>query len=211
SGEAYRLYLSGRDLLKRGEKSDLSSSLEYFNRSLDEDANLALAYLGVAEAYYALSQGMLQPREALPPAKAASLRALELQADLFEAHALLGVIRSQDEWAWPQAELALRRSLELNPHCATTRHHYGVYLVQSARPNEARLELDWAQRLDPLSVSVSVAAILPMVMTTTPLRRQHQSAIQRLKRICALSPQSCEAVHLLAICYADRQRYDEAA
>jgi len=210
SGEAYRLYLSGRDLLKRGEESDLSSSLEYFNRALDEDANFALAYVGVAEAYYALSQCTLQPREAVPQAKAAALRALEMQPDLFEAHALLGVVRSQDEWAWQQAELALRRSLELNPHCAATRHRYGVYLVQSARPNEARLELNWAQRLDPLSVSVAVAAILPLVLTV-PSRRQHPKAIQRLKRIYALSPQSCDAVHLLAICYADRQQYDEAA
>src|SRR5262249_40971896 len=56
----------------------------------------------------------------------------------------------------------------------------------------------------------AVAAILPLVMTA-PSRRQHQSAIQRLRRICALSPQSSDAVHLLAICYADLQRYDEAA
>jgi len=210
SGEAYCLYLSGRELLKRGEASDLRGSLDQFHRALDQDGNFALAYSGLADAYYALSQCTLQPREAVPQAKAASLRALELQPDVFEAHALLGVIRSQDEWAWPEAELALRRSLELNPHCANTRLRYGVFLVQSARPNEARLELDWAQRLDPFSVSAAVAAILPLVMTA-PSRRQHQSAIDRLKRICALSPQSSDAVHLLSICYGDQQRYDEAA
>jgi len=209
SGEAYRLYLMGLQLLKRT-PSDLSRSLESFNRALDEDANFALAYLGIAEAYYTLSHGFLSAREAVPQAKAACLRAIELQPDLFEAHALLGVIKSQDEWDWSGGEAAFRRALELCRHCSATRHRYGIFLVQTGRSNEATLELDWAQRLDPLSANVAVAAVWPLVMTT-PALRQHQSAIQRLRRICALHPQNIAAVRLLAICYADRQRYDEAS
>jgi serine/threonine-protein kinase len=209
SGKAYRLYLMGLQLLRRT-PPDLSGSLEYFNRALDEDANFALAYLGVAEAYYTLSHGSLSAREAVPQAKAACLRAIELQPDLFEAHALLGVIKSQDEWDWSGGEAAFRRALELCRHSSATRHRYGIFLVQTARSNEATLELDWAQRLDPLSARVAVAAVWPLVKTA-PTLRQHQNAIQRLKRICALHPQNIAAVHLLAICYADRQRYDEAS
>jgi serine/threonine protein kinase/cytochrome c-type biogenesis protein CcmH/NrfG len=209
SGKAYRLYLMGLQLLRRT-PPDLSGSLEYFNRALDEDANFALAYLGVAEAYYTLSHRSLSAREAVPQAKAACLRAIELQPDLFEAHALLGVIKSQDEWDWSGGEAAFRRALELCRHSSATRHRYGIFLVQTARSNEATLELDWAQRLDPLSARVAVAAVWPLVKTA-PTLRQHQNAIQRLKRICALHPQNIAAVHLLAICYADRQRYDEAS
>jgi serine/threonine protein kinase len=209
SGEAYRLYLIGLQRLRRT-PPDLSGSLEHFNRALDEDANFALAYLGVAEAYYTLSQGSLSAREAVPQAKAACLRAVELQPDLFEAHALLGVIKSQDEWDWSGGEAAFRRALELCRHCGATRHRYGIFLVQTGRSNEATLELDWGQRLDPLSTNVAVTAVWPLVKTA-PALRQHQSAIQRLRRICGLHPQNISALHLLAICYADRQRYEEAS
>jgi serine/threonine protein kinase/Flp pilus assembly protein TadD len=210
SGEAYRLYLLGRQLLKRSTPPDLARSLEHFNRALDEDANFALAYLGIADAYYALSEASLSPREAVSQAKAACLRAIELQPDLFEAHALLGVIKSQDEWDWTGAEADFRRALEVSRHCSATRHRYGIFLVQTGRPNEATLELDWAQRLDPLSADVAVTAIWPL-MKTAPALRQHRSAIQRLRRIRALHPQNNAAVQLLAMCYADRERYDEAS
>src|SRR5262249_6931649 len=107
NAEAYQLYLRGRYLWNQRNEEALDKSIEYFHQAIGKDPNYALAYLGLADCYNVLGnsvQGGLAPRDAFPKAKAAALRALELDESLAEAHASLGFVATLYDWEWTVAE-----------------------------------------------------------------------------------------------------------
>jgi eukaryotic-like serine/threonine-protein kinase len=151
--EAYQLYLKGRYYWSKNTLEGLRKGIEYFEQAIERDPGNAQAYAGLAGCYDDLAGGMayLPPRENFPKAKAAAMRALELDDTLAEAHTALGWIKWGYDWDWSSAEREFKRAIELDPSSAVAHGRYATYLVTMGRFDEGVAEGRRAQELDPLS------------------------------------------------------------
>ncbi|MHC4710565.1 MAG: protein kinase domain-containing protein [Planctomycetota bacterium] len=150
--EAYKAYLQGQFHVRRLSPSDLETGLRYFEAALERDPDYAMAYAGIARVWVARQQfGLSPPSEATPKAKAAALRALELDSTLAEAHAVNGTVRAWGEWDWESAETAFRQAIALNPNLPGVRVSYSHFLMFNRRPEEAMAQIERALKLDPLN------------------------------------------------------------
>ncbi|UCF78171.1 MAG: protein kinase, partial [Candidatus Eiseniibacteriota bacterium] len=141
--EAYNLYLKGRWFWSKRTEDGLRKAIEFFEMAIKADPQYALAYSGLADSWNDLpTYGTSSPRETYPKAKKAALRALELDDALAEAHASLGLIKSEYELDWRGAETELRRSIALNPAYAPAHHWYSLLLCQMTRFGEAIDEME---------------------------------------------------------------------
>ena len=159
--QAYQLYLQGRHWLIRYTQEGMRKAIEYFEQAIDRDPSYALAYVGAALAYVELGEGgALQPGEAYARANQAVATALELDAELAEAHATLAYLKFVGDYDWARAEREFKRALELNPSSADTYDYYGRMLSSLERHDEALALLKRAQELDPLAHRLDLATEL---------------------------------------------------
>jgi TolB-like protein len=154
--EAHEDYLKGRYFWNLRTEEDLGKARNYFQQAIQKDPTYAPAYAGLADTYFYLGYawGHLPPREAMPLAKAAALRALELDPNLAEGHVSLGTVKFTYEWDFAGAEEEYKRSISLNPNYATARHFYSVLLGVLHRPDESIAQIRKGEEIDPLSVPV---------------------------------------------------------
>src|SRR5437763_5253683 len=123
--EAYELYLKGRYFYNKRGFGPVQQALAYFQQALAHDSTYALVYAGIADAYFTLTGwSYLLPREGMPKARAAALKALALEPTLAEAHASLGDQLCFYDWDWPAAEREFRRAIELNAALANAHYFY---------------------------------------------------------------------------------------
>jgi serine/threonine-protein kinase len=147
---AYDSYLRGRFYLDRGEMEQARAQFEQAGRIAPE---WAPPYVGLANYYTALPFfADVPPAEVLPKARAALVRALELDETLAEAHAANAYIRAYFEWDWRAAEQEFRRAIELRPNYADAYFSYSRFLASRRRFDEAIAQLGKAVELDPLSL-----------------------------------------------------------
>ena len=152
NAEAYEAYLKGRYFQNQRDEEGLAQALVYFQRAIEIDPNYSLAYTGLADSYIGIgARGILPPKEAYSKAKVATLKALELDDTLAEAHASLGYIDSDYDWDWPGAESELLRAIAINPNYAQAHRLYARYLQRMAKHEEALAAARRAQELDPVS------------------------------------------------------------
>ena len=154
--DAYREYLKGRHHWNKFTIAGFNQALEHFQRSIDHDPTYALAYAGLADTYTMLAFHGTRADESMPKARAAALRATELDPQLGEGYTSLGTVLMLYDWKWAEAEQALRRGVELNPRNSTARHAYAVYLNIAGRADEALREIEIASELDPLSLVIYI-------------------------------------------------------
>jgi TolB-like protein/Tfp pilus assembly protein PilF len=150
--EAYRLYLKGRDFLV-GNQQEMDKSVDYFQQAVARAPDYAMAHAGLAEAY--TRQAFLRAvdrTEAVSKARVAVTRALELDPDLAEARAALGLVRFYFEWDWAGADAEFRRALALNPGSRSVHEDYGFFLTSMGRLDDGLAQSREAAILDPLSV-----------------------------------------------------------
>jgi serine/threonine-protein kinase len=154
--EAYRLYLQGRYHALKSTPPEIRQGIEFYRRAIDADPAYALAYAGMAQAYAALPiTSDIPTSEAFPQAKAAAVRALELDPDLTEARIMLGTIEFWYEWRWADAEAELKRAIATEPNNPDAHRFYAVLLTVVGRPAESLGEMEKARELDPLSLIVN--------------------------------------------------------
>jgi len=177
-------YLKGRYHLNKGSEEEIRKGIQFFEDVLTRNPKDARGYAGLADSYVALSDSYVAPSEILPKAKATSLKALELDDNLAEAHTSSGVVRFLYDWDWAGAEIEFKRAIELNPSSADAHVWYGVFLAQMDRGSEAIAELKRAEALDPLSLSVHVNAGWVYY-----LMRQNEQAIEQWRKALDLEPQ----------------------
>jgi len=169
------------------QRENTEKAIKYFQQALALDPNDALAYAGLADAYYDESTYLRAPLEVMPKAKAAAARAIELDDSLAEAHASLGYVKLTFDWDWPAAEREFHRSLELNPSLPRAHAGYAHYLLVLRRTDEAIQELDRVQKIDPLFPQSHMG--LPWLLFTA---QRYQAAIEAAQtkgddRVLALS------------------------
>ena len=149
--------MQGRYEWNKRTAEGLNQAIEFFNQAITLDPTYALAYAGLADVYSLLPQYANAPfDDSLMKAKASSLKAVELDNSLAEAHISLAFVK-QSLWEWSDVEAEFKRGgLALNPNYATGHQWYSEYLVPVARLDEARKEIKRAQELDPLSLVINV-------------------------------------------------------
>jgi TolB-like protein/Tfp pilus assembly protein PilF len=150
--EAYEAYLKGMQHWYKVTPQDIDTALEYFEMALKKDPNYAPAHSGVALVWIGRQQmGYASPSEAAPKAKAAALKAVELDDTLAEAHFVLAAVKTWSDWDWAGAEAEFKRSIELNPSFPDARANYSHLLNHLRRPKEAMTQIERAMELDPFN------------------------------------------------------------
>src|SRR6266550_348782 len=193
--EAYELYLKGRYFYNKGGFGPVQQALAYLQQALAHDSNYALAYADIADAYQRLTASTyLRPREGMPKARAAVLKALALDPTLADAHASLGDQLCVYDWDASAAERELRRAIELNPSVANAHYFYANCLVAHGRLDEALAEASRAHELDPLNPDVATG--LPWALYVA---RRYDEAIAVQQKSLDLEPGSAHAHMLLAL------------
>ncbi len=206
SPEAYELYLKGRYSRDQGGEEGLKLAFAYFQQALEIDPQYAAAYAGLADSYAMLPfYSENRPEEAFPKAKAAAIKALQLDPTLAEAHASMAYVKTYYDWDWAGAEAEFRRGLELNPNYANVHHSYSRFLASLGRVADARVELKRAQELDPLSLSIQANAGV-----ISYFGREYDQAIQELRTINELDPKFHVPYWGLGLCYEQKGMYEEA-
>ncbi|MEO8033534.1 MAG: protein kinase [Acidobacteriota bacterium] len=155
NSEAFQLYLKGRYFRQKYEEQSVRKAVGFFNQAIAVDPTYALAYAGLADAYYGLSNLYMAPRQAMPRAREAARRALALDDSLAQAHTSLALVLVWFDWDFREGEREFRRAIELNPGDAEAHRLYGDFLTAAARFEEALVEKRKAEQLDPLSVPAS--------------------------------------------------------
>lgn len=184
NASAYADYLRGRYYAANDYTEDgYSKALLYLQRAIDEDPAYALAYSGLADTYYDSSNLVFPPNEAMPRAKVAARRAVELDPSLAAAHVSLGLIASKYDWNWDTAEREFQAALAIDPNLATAHLWFGVYRAQMGDFNRAISELRRAQQLDPLSGEIN--AYLGAVLFWA---RRYDDSIDQLRQAIAFDP-----------------------
>ena len=181
--EAYNLYLRGRYFWNKYDKEWVLKAIEAFEQAILIDANYALAYCGLADAYFRLSNLHFPPHEVLPKAKEAALRAVEIDDSLAEAHASLAMLYVYYDHDWARAEREFKKTLELNPDLITAHQRYGSYLTFMGRFEEAIRHYETAIELDPFSLQANMN-----LATAYYLRGEHQRAVDNLTKAIELDP-----------------------
>jgi tetratricopeptide (TPR) repeat protein len=206
SPEAFEAYLKGRYFLDKGPQG-AEKSLEYCRMAIENDPTYAPAWAGLADTWAVLGfrYCTVPPRTVFPEARAAALKALELEQGLAEAHVSLANVLAAYDWDWPAAESAFRRGLELNPNSALAHSYYYGFLLRLERHEEAVAELHRAQQLDPLSLHVNYDLGWHLYRT-----RQYDGAIAQMKKAVELDPLSSWAHHALGEMCAEKGLFDEA-
>jgi serine/threonine-protein kinase len=207
SRAAYDLYLRGRFQWNKRTPEGFDRGIQYFQEAIAADPQFAPAYAGLADGYsLCADHGLTAPSIVMPQAKAAALRAIELDPDLAEAHTSLGLIRSLYEWQWQAAGEHYRRAIELNPGYATAHYWYGCdYLALLGRSDDAVAEMRTALRLDPLShvMTQSLAYVLLLARRFDEALEQHMNALE-------LEPYFYKSYSGLGRLYIHMEMYGEA-
>ncbi len=204
--EAHEAYLKGRFYWNKRTAKDLEAAIGYFKQAIEKDPGYALAYDGLASTYVALSEyALVPPKEAMPKAEAAAHKALELDAALAGAHAVLGLIKWRFEYNWAGAEREFRRAIELDPGNQTAHHWYTLLLFRLGRLDEALAEITRARELDPLSLIIST-----VVGVVLRYRRQYDEAVVQHKKTLELDAGFPEAHLQLGWAYERQGRFDKA-
>lgn len=203
NAEAYKLYLQGRYYWNKRTPIENEKALKYYEDAIALDPRYALAYAALADSY--LLQLLSMPRaERFPKARAAAMKALEIDDTLGEAHAALAEVEVS-EWNWPAAERGFKRALELNPNYPTAHHWYAEYLSRFGRHDEAIREIRRAQELDPLSIPIQMIAGHVLMMA-----RRDDEAIAQFKHTLEMDPNFQLARVFLSETYINKGMYEEA-
>jgi len=197
--EAYELYIKGRYHWNKRDEPAFAEAIACFRRAIEKDPGYALAYSGLADCYAlesATEYGIVEPAAAMPKARAAAQRALEIDPDLGEAHASLGLVLWLYDFDRDGAEREFRRAIALNPGYASAHQWYAEMLVELGRWKSARSEIARAGQLDPLSLAIATDLGL-----LAYYERDYQTAIRQYRSTLALEPSFGQAHLALGLAY----------
>ncbi|MCI0489097.1 MAG: tetratricopeptide repeat protein [Blastocatellia bacterium] len=204
--EAYRLYLKGRYYWNMRNEEGLKQGINYFNQAIAKDPSYALAYAGLADCYGLLSNySSTPPQESMPRARAAALRALEIDERLAEAHASLGLVKKEFEWDFAGAQKEFERAIELNRNYPTAYQWQAENLVLLGRLDEALEAMKRAAELDPFSLIIGgeVGWVLYHA-------HRYDEAIAQLRKMVETDPDFHRNHFFLGRVYEQKHKYAEA-
>ncbi|HEV7397836.1 MAG TPA: winged helix-turn-helix domain-containing protein [Pyrinomonadaceae bacterium] len=207
SPEAFQLYLKGRYFWNQRTAEGLRKALQYAQQAIDLEPTYANAYVGLADSYNLLGaqHSVLPPRESFPRARAAALRALEIDPQMAEAYASLGFVDCCYGWDWNAAEQNYLKTIELKPNYPTAHHWYGELLTILGRAEESAAHLQLAQESDPLSLAINADNA-----AASYYAREYKKSEGQLCNLLELNPRFVRAHVVLGKVYTQQGKYDEA-
>lgn len=204
--EAYRLYLKGRYFWNKRSEDGLKRAITYFQQAIDRDPTYALAYAGLADSYDLLDDwATTPPRESFPKARAATLKALELDDSLAEAHTSLAFVKANYDWDFAAGEEEFKRAIALDPNYATAHQWYAMQLAAMGRFPEAEAEIQHAVDLDPLSVIITMG-----VGEVFEWEGKYDAALEQFKKTLEMDPNFIGVHGNLASVYEKKSMYPQA-
>ena len=205
NAQAHQAYLKGRYFFEKRTREGVTKSIEYFELAIRTDPDHATAHAGLAECYcLAPNFDLLPPKNAMPRAKNAALKALDIEPDLAEAHAALGQ-SLLNEWEWAGVEKEYKLAIELNANYARAHHYYAIYLRHMRRFDESLKESRKAQELDPTTVTLKTAAA-----GTLYCAGRYDEAIEELSRASELDANNPIAHYWRGRIYVQKALYEAA-
>jgi TolB-like protein/DNA-binding winged helix-turn-helix (wHTH) protein/Flp pilus assembly protein TadD len=206
--ESFQSYLKGRYFWNKRTAEALNVARVYFNQAIEEDPTFAQAYSGLADTYSLLGDwqyAVMTTKEALPKAKAAATKALELDSALGEAHNSLAFCLDGFEWDFEGAGKEFRRAIELNPSYATAHHWYAWHLALISRYDDAIVEMRKAESLDPLSliINADLAELLLLV-------HSYDKSIEQSRKTLDMDANFALAHNQLGQAYLQKRMYEPA-
>lgn len=206
NAEAYQLYTYGRFYRNKRTEEGSKRAIEYFEKAIAKDPNYALAYAGLSEGYIGLGVfGAMSPKDVFPKARAAALKALEIDDRIAESHVALAHFKNQSEHDWSGAEREYQRAIELNPGYADAYRLYAILLMEAGRKDEAFARIKRALEIDPTSVIYN--ATLGFLYY---FARRYDQAVGQLQKTIDMEPGHWMAHYWLAQAYAQKSMYGEA-
>lgn len=203
--EAYRLYLKGRYHWNKRNPEGLQKAVECFRQALDKDPAYSLAYAGLADTYPYLSFfHVVPPRVAMPKAKTAAAKALEIDDHLAEAHVSLGYVSFTYDGDWPTAGKHFEQALALNPAYTGAHTFYAFYLSSLGQSEEALAVAKRALDRDPASPAVSHSLAVQLY-----LARQFDQAIEQAHNTLEMDAHFAISYQVLGEAYLSKGMYRE--
>ena len=204
--QAYQLYLKGRYHWNKRTEEGLKKGIAYFDQAIGEDPSYARAYAGLADCYAMLGWNSMQsPRDCLPKAQAAAMKAVGLDENLAEAHASLGIAKLCHDWAWAAAEKEFEIAAQLNPTYPVAHQWYAFELAALGRHEDALREAAEALRLDPLSLAINTS-----VGFIHYLLGRYEQAIECSQKALEMDVNFGQAHFVLGCVYCQMKLYGEA-
>jgi TolB-like protein/DNA-binding winged helix-turn-helix (wHTH) protein/Tfp pilus assembly protein PilF len=204
NAEAYQLYLKGRYHWNKRTPDGIQKAIASFQQAIEKDPSYALAYAGLADCYH-VPANPLPPRDKMPLAKAAAMKALQLDDTLVEAHTSLARVLFVYDWDWPGAEKEFKRAIELNSRYAPAHQWYGGYLTATGRFREADAEKKRALELEPLSLIINFEVGLASYFS-----RNYNQAIDQFQKTLELDANFLPPDTFLAAAYEQKGMLKEA-
>jgi TolB-like protein/DNA-binding winged helix-turn-helix (wHTH) protein/Tfp pilus assembly protein PilF len=208
SAESYEAYLKGRYYWNKRSQEGLTKAIEYFQLATEKDPHYALAFAGLADCYSIIGSaivGTVPSQDVAPKAKAAALKALELDDTRAEAQTSLATVRFNYDWDWLGASQGFQRSIELNPSYATAYQRYSLYLMAMGRTKESLAQMTRARELDPLSISMNFSLGWRLYMA-----RKYDQAIEQLQNTLEMDPNFALPRMVLGQAYEQKHAYRQA-
>ena len=207
--DAYQAYLLGRYYWNKRTADGLAQAGQYFQQAIQKDQNYAPAYSGLSDyfAFLTLIGGpeILPPKQAMVQAKAAAVKAVQLDDSSAEAHASMGHILHNYDWDFDGAEREFKRAIELNPNYAIAHHWYAHLLMQIGRTDESLSQAHLATELDPLSPFINNGLARQYYLS-----RQYDKAIAQCQVVLEMDPSYLPARTQLALAYEQKGMLTEA-
>jgi TolB-like protein/cytochrome c-type biogenesis protein CcmH/NrfG len=200
--EAYQLYLRGRYFFNKFTVDDYYRALDCFQKAVEIDPGYAESYAGIADVHIWLTElGPETPREGMPKARDAALKAISLDPESSEAHTSLAIVLQEFDYDFAQAESQYLKALEINPNNSMAAQLYGALLAQLGRFDEAESRFRTAQELDPLSL---INWLYPFGLF---LARRYDDSIERTQSILELKANNPAAILILSFDYQMKQDF----
>jgi TolB-like protein/Flp pilus assembly protein TadD len=204
--EAYHLFLKAIYHANKWTSEGLRKGIDFARQAIEADPAYAAPYAVLAYVYTMLGYfGVLAPADAFPKARAAALKALEIDETDMRAHVSLGLVRLLYDWDCQGAETEIRKGLELAPNDPRGHFGHGAWLLAMGRCEEAILELKRALDLDPLSSPIGANLARAYYWT-----RQYDHALEQCRKTVELDPSFIAAQALLAQLLARTGSCDDA-
>jgi len=204
--EAYQALLKATYFSRKFPEEEYKKSFGYIQQAIALDPTYASAHAALAHYYLVEGTFSLRPvEEAAPLARAAALRALELDEALARAHHEMGAIKYIFDWDWSGAEPELKRAVMLSPNSSDSHNGYGMFLTFMGRTGEGVRELQEALELDPLVVARNINLGWGLLYA-----RRYDESIAQLKKTLEFAPDVGYTNMHLAWSYAQKRMYPEA-
>ena len=205
---AHEAYLKGMYALNKWTHDSVRRAITGFREAIGQDPGFAPAYAALAEGQVWLYSGLgiLPANETVPEARWAVGKALLLDSRLADAHKVHALIAMNHDWDRRTAEEALTRALELSPGLAAARlwNAWRLALLER-RHDRAIVELEEAERLDPLDLQVKT-----QIGYVHAFRHDLDRAVEQFQRVLAIEPSFAFAHYALGDALTQKGQYDRA-